>query len=66
MIVRTVERYATEGQAWRAVESFRLTVNSQAPNENILFGALVDRYVREKLPKRHSTRASIVRGSTIM
>src|SRR5882762_610406 len=34
---------------------FRLAVNSQAPNENVLFGALVDRYVREKLPKRHFT-----------
>ena len=55
VIVGTVEQYPTEAQAWRAAESLRLAVNSAAPNENILFGALVDRYVREKLPKRHST-----------
>ncbi len=55
VIVGTVEQYPTEAHAWRAAESFRLAVNSQAPNEHVLFGALVDRYVREKLPKRHST-----------
>lgn len=55
VIVGTVEQYPTEAQAWRAAESLRLAVNFAAPDENSLFGALVDRYVREKLPKRHST-----------
>jgi integrase len=41
--------------AWRAAESFRLAANSERQSEDVLFGALADRYVREKLPKRHST-----------
>ena len=55
MIVGTVEQYPTEAQAWRAVESYRVAVSSKKQNEDVLFGALIDRYVREKLPKRHST-----------
>jgi integrase len=55
VIVGTVDQYPTEAQAWRAVESYRVAVSSKKQNEDVLFGALVDRYVREKLPKRHST-----------
>src|SRR5260370_38112784 len=55
VIVGTVEQYPTEAQAWRAAESFRLAANSQVANEDVLFGALIDRYVREKLPRRHAT-----------
>src|SRR5260370_28406995 len=55
VIVGNIEQFPTEAQAWRAAESFRIAVNAEKQNENVLFGALVDRYVREKLPKRHST-----------
>lgn len=55
VIVGNVHQYPTEAQAWRAAESFRIAVNSEKQNDHVLFGALVDRYVREKLPKRHST-----------
>jgi integrase len=55
VIVGTVDQYPTEAQAWRAVESYRVAVSSKKQNDNVLFGALIDRYVREKLPKRHST-----------
>jgi integrase len=58
VIVGTVAQYPTEAQAWRAAESFRLAVCSEEQNEKILFGALVDRSVREKLPKRHSTAST--------
>ena len=55
VIIGSVEEYHTEAQAWWATESFRLAVNSPKPNQDVLFGALIDRYVREKLPKRYST-----------
>jgi len=55
VIIGSVEQYPTKAQAWRAVESFRVTVNSSKPNGDISFGALIDRYVREKLPSRYST-----------
>ena len=42
VIIGTIEQYPTEAQAWRAAESFRIAVNSEKQNENVLFGALVD------------------------
>ncbi len=55
VIVGDVEQYLTEAEAWRAAEAFRLAVNTPKPTQEVLFGALVDRYIREKLPKRYST-----------
>ena len=55
VIIGNVEQYPTESQAWRGVESFRLAIDSRSQNEDVLFGALIDRYVQEKLPKRYST-----------
>lgn len=55
LIVGNVSEYPTEAKAWRAAESLRLAANDQRRGAEILFGTLVDRYVREKLPKRHST-----------
>jgi integrase len=55
VIIGNVAEYPTEAMAWRAAESFRLAANDQRRSVDILFGTLVDRYVREKLPKRHST-----------
>lgn len=60
VIIGNVEEYPTEAKAWRAAESFRLAVNSQRHGDDVSFGALVDRYVREKLPKRHSTASKYV------
>ena len=54
LIIGNVEQYPTETKALRAVESFRIAVSS-APKQEVLFGALIDRYMREKLPRRHST-----------
>lgn len=55
VIVGNVEQYPTEAKAWLAAESFRLAATSEPQSENVLFGALIDRYIREKLPRRHST-----------
>jgi integrase len=55
VIVGSIEQYPTESMAWRGVESFRLAVSPQREDRSVLFGALIDRYLREKLPKRHST-----------
>jgi integrase len=55
VIVGNVEQYPTEAKAWLAAESFRLAVNSEPQREDVLFGVLTDRYMREKLPRRHST-----------
>lgn len=55
VIVGSVEQYPTESMAWRGVESFRLAASAQHDNTGVSFGALIDRYIREKLPDRHST-----------
>jgi len=55
VIVGNVVQYPTEAEAWRATEGLRLAVNSPQRNEEITFNAVIDRYLREKLPKRHST-----------
>ncbi len=55
VIIGNVDQYPTEAKAWRAAESFRLAANSTRQSQDVLFGALVDRYMREKLPRRHST-----------
>lgn len=55
VIVGSVEQYPTKSMAWRGVESFRLAASHTNDNQSVLFGALVDRYMREKLPKRYST-----------
>ncbi len=57
--VGSIERYPTESLAWKAAESLRLSINSgQLVHPEATFGALVDRYVREELPERFSTRVS--------
>jgi len=57
--VGSIERYPTESLAWKAAESLRLSINSgQLAHPAATFGALADRYVREALPERFSTRVS--------
>jgi integrase len=57
--VGTTQQYPTETVALKALEGLRLSVNSgklQAANPT--FGAVTERYLREELPERFSTRVS--------
>lgn len=55
-IVGTVEKYRTEAEAWKAAETLRLSLNPDNLNQHaVSLGALVDRYIAEELPERHST-----------
>ena|SRR5438874_11057706 len=54
--IGTIERYPTKAEALRACEHLRLTANSDnATSRAIIFGALLDRYIAEEMPERHST-----------
>ena len=57
--IGTKQQYPTEAAALRAMEGLRLSVNSvkfqaEAPS----FGSVIERYMREELPERFSTRVS--------
>src|SRR5258708_25475401 len=54
-MVGNVAQYPTEAEAWRATEGLRLTINTAQRTEEFTFNAVIDRYLREKLPKRHSS-----------
>lgn len=55
-VVGTIEEFPTKAHALKACEHLQLTANSDNPNSrNISFGALLDRYVAEEMPERHST-----------
>jgi integrase len=55
VIIGDVRRYPTKALAWKAAEGLRLTVNRDNPGAQVTFAALVDRYIREKLPERYVT-----------
>ena len=55
VIVGNVAQYPTEAEAWRATEGLRLAINTTHRTEGVTFNAVIDRYLREKLPKRHSS-----------
>jgi integrase len=56
IIVGTVEKYATEAEAWKAAEALRLSLNPDNVQQRIVtLGALLDRYIAEDLPERNST-----------
>jgi Phage integrase, N-terminal SAM-like domain len=57
VIVGTVLQYPSKTEAWRAAEGLRLAVNGPKPAEEITFGAVIDRYFREAIPKRRTTRS---------
>lgn len=53
MIIGTVERFSSRAAAMRAVDGFRLKVNSGNPQtklHNFTVGALIGRYVAEEMP----------------
>jgi integrase len=55
-MVGTIEEFPTKTKALKACEHLQLSANSDAPDSRgITFGALVDRYVAEEMPERHST-----------
>jgi integrase len=56
LIVGSVEQFANEFQARKAAQAFLLGVNADGPNAgSVTFGAVIDRYLAEELPDRHST-----------
>lgn len=55
-MIGTVEECPTKAQARKRAQVLLLSINSENPNNQIVtFGALVDRYLAEELPERHST-----------
>jgi integrase len=55
-IVGTVDEFPTKAKALKACEYMQLTANSDNPNSgSISFGALLDRYMQDEMPERHST-----------
>ena len=56
-MVGTIEEYPTKADAQKASEHLRLTANSDDPGaRDFTFGALLDRYSKEEMPERHSTK----------
>jgi integrase len=57
VIVGTVLKYPSKAEAWKATEGLRLSINDSNPAEEITFGAVIDRYIREAIPKRRVTQS---------
>ncbi len=57
VIVGTVLKYPSKSEAWKATESLRLSMNSPHLDEEIIFGAIIDRYIREAIPRRKVTQS---------
>ena len=62
VLIGTVEKYTAEADDLRAVEHFRIQINAQNPQQqfhSVTVGGLIDRFVKEELPKerRFQTQA---------
>src|SRR5262252_8731584 len=57
VIVGTVLKYPSRAEAWKATEGMRLSINGPHPDEEVMFGAVIERYVREAIPKRRTTQS---------
>ena len=56
LIVGALAQYATESQARRAAQTLLLRINADNPSAGaVTFGAVIERYLGEELPGRHST-----------
>lgn len=56
-LVGTIDQYPTKARALKACGCLQLTANSDNPNSrDITFGTLLDRYVADEMPERHSTK----------
>ena len=54
--VGTTDKYPTEAEAWKAAEVLRFSINPDNVHQYaVSVGALLDRYIAEDLPERHST-----------
>lgn len=54
VLVGTVEKYPAKADAQRAVEHLRIKINAQNPQQQfhaVTVGGLIDRFVKEELPK---------------
>ena len=61
MNIGTTTEYTTEAAAFKAVEGLRLGVNSgKLQPRAVQLAAVIERYMREELPERFSTRRSYV------
>ncbi len=59
MTLGTVAEYPTEAAVRKAAEAFLLKLNSETPTTVVpRFEAVIDRFVAEEFPDRHSTRMS--------
>ena len=55
-LVGNVEQYPTSADALRTCDHLRLTANSHDPaSRELTFGSLLDRYLTDEMPERHST-----------
>lgn len=55
-MIGTIDQYPTKAEALKRCELLQLTANSDNPtSRDIMFGTLLDRYIAEELPERHST-----------
>src|SRR5216683_1016886 len=57
VIVGSVQQYPSEADAWKAAEGLRLSINNPSSAEETTFGAVIDRYIREAIPKRRVTQS---------
>src|SRR5262249_35856868 len=56
VIIGTTKQYPSEGLARKASMSYILAMNEQRPPDvAVSFGAVLQRYIAEELPERHST-----------
>jgi integrase len=56
-IIGTIDEFPTKTKALKACEYLQLTANSDNPGaQSLTFGALLDRYVADEMPERHSTK----------
>ncbi len=57
VIVGTVLKYPSKAEAWKATEGMRLSINEPQLAEEVMFGAVMDRYIREAIPARRVTQS---------
>ena len=56
LIVGSIDQYTTESQARVAAQAVLLGINADSTDAGqVTFGAVIDRYLAEELPDRHST-----------
>ena len=54
--VGTVKQYPTKAAAWKRADTLRATVTDNPRENSTLFAKLIDRYIKEEMPARFSTK----------